>query len=63
MPNIYIHNRCFTSQPEVGRPMADTMSYEKRLRIQKKCGQPYDICGVADYVGQDIVCLIFIIKL
>ena len=28
------------------------MSYEKRLRIQKECGWPYDFCGVADYVGQ-----------
>ena len=27
------------------------MLYEKRLRIQKECGQPYDFCGAADLIG------------
>ena len=28
------------------------MLYEKRLRIQKECGWPYNICGAANYVSR-----------
>ena len=39
------------------------MPYEKALRIQKECYQPYNFCGVADMLARDIMCALFVLEL
>ena len=55
---------CFMSwHPKLAGQWPTQMSYEKMLRIQKECCQPYDFCRVADMLARDSVYTIFIIEL
>ena len=67
MLNIFIidiiFQICFTSQPQVGQPTADTKVIQKMLRIQKECSQPYDFYGQLTMSYKGIVCTSFMLKL
>ena len=64
MTNVHVHYRCYISntlhkstpgQLANGQHkchMKRGLEFEKRLRIQKECGQLYNFCGAADYVGR-----------
>ena len=59
----YIPNMLHKSTPRSADQHPTQMSYEKRLRIQKECSQPYDFCRAADTSAGDISCSISIIEL
>ena len=59
---MFIQNVLHESTPRLAGQWLTQMSYKKRLRIQKECGQPYDFCWVADNVGQRQCALIVYVK-